>query len=169
MGQENSRCCQPDDELDHVEKLDKSKIDYSAVEEGYASTLLSRLSITTTTTTVQAPKEVELTRSGPHWRSIGLMVKQHHDGQECLPVTENITPSLISAWNEQEDDELKKVHEGDMIVSINGVTTVDAMLRAIQASGKGSVLKLIILAGKRPASVLGGVKPASGVVSEAAG
>mmetsp|Transcript_47650 Transcript_47650/g.96160 ORF Transcript_47650/g.96160 Transcript_47650/m.96160 type:complete len:187 (-) Transcript_47650:125-685(-) len=83
-------------------------------------------------------KDVQILRSGPHWRTIGMVIV-HPKTQEALAVQEVVAPSLIAEWNEGAD-EIHKVNKGDRIVAVNGATTVDGMLRIIQASGKGSSL-----------------------------
>mmetsp|Transcript_123894 Transcript_123894/g.385813 ORF Transcript_123894/g.385813 Transcript_123894/m.385813 type:complete len:142 (-) Transcript_123894:144-569(-) len=92
---------------------------------------------------VHLAKQVEVTRSGPLWRTIGLLVRPGED--EHLHVDEVVAPSLISTWNDKEGDVLKKVRKGDKVVAINGERTVDGMLRVLQASRKGSVLRFEML------------------------
>uniref|UniRef100_A0A7S2II66 PDZ domain-containing protein n=1 Tax=Alexandrium andersonii TaxID=327968 RepID=A0A7S2II66_9DINO len=85
-------------------------------------------------------KVVQITRSGPHWRTIGMVISPSLT-EETLLVNEVVVPSLIGDWNETEADVFGKVGKGDKIVAVNSARTVDQMLRVIQASGRGSVLK----------------------------
>jgi len=89
------------------------------------------------------PFDVELERTGPHWRTLGLLVSPDDDIR-YLVVDDIWEPSLISQWNKEHDED-KQVKPQDIITSINGSTcNGEEMLAKIQALGKGSKLRISI-------------------------
>mmetsp|Transcript_70518 Transcript_70518/g.181743 ORF Transcript_70518/g.181743 Transcript_70518/m.181743 type:complete len:161 (+) Transcript_70518:81-563(+) len=91
----------------------------------------------------QKPFDINLVRVGDHWRTLGLLVSPDDDPRYLI-VDDIWEPSLVSQWN-QTNSEDKRVHTGDIILSVNrNVCGGERMLAEIQASGKGSTLHLSI-------------------------
>mmetsp|Transcript_36585 Transcript_36585/g.72341 ORF Transcript_36585/g.72341 Transcript_36585/m.72341 type:complete len:149 (+) Transcript_36585:50-496(+) len=87
--------------------------------------------------------DIELLRTGVHWRTLGLLVSPD-DNPQYLIIDDIWEPSLISEWNNGQDED-KKVRPGDMITAVNGQRCGgEAMLELIQSSGKSSKLTLRI-------------------------
>jgi len=87
--------------------------------------------------------EVELDRTGDHWRTLGLLVSPDDD-PKYLIVDDIWEPSLISEWNKKNGEALQ-VRPGDIIMAVNNQSiSGEDMLAKIQASGKGSTLRLQI-------------------------
>jgi hypothetical protein len=89
------------------------------------------------------PFEVNLERTGKHWRTLGLLVSPDDDPR-FLIVDDIWEPSLISEWNASKEEELK-VKAGDIIKSVNGSNcNGEDMLAMIQALGKGATISLMV-------------------------
>eukprot|EP00444_Apocalathium_aciculiferum_P028373 CAMPEP_0183431018 /NCGR_PEP_ID=MMETSP0370-20130417/54536_1 /TAXON_ID=268820 /ORGANISM="Peridinium aciculiferum, Strain PAER-2" /LENGTH=150 /DNA_ID=CAMNT_0025616577 /DNA_START=70 /DNA_END=522 /DNA_ORIENTATION=- len=87
---------------------------------------------------------VELIRIGDHWRTLGLLVSPD-DNPEYLIVDDIWEPSLVSEWNVANESTGLEIKPGDIIMSVNGDSNSgEDMLAKIQASGKGSTLKLCL-------------------------
>mmetsp|Transcript_74051 Transcript_74051/g.214508 ORF Transcript_74051/g.214508 Transcript_74051/m.214508 type:complete len:172 (+) Transcript_74051:153-668(+) len=87
------------------------------------------------------PFDVELVRVGEHWRTLGLLVSPDDDPR-FLIVDDIWEPSLVSQWNEQQP-EAYQIKPGHIIQAVNGVSAGgEDMLARIQASGRGSILRL---------------------------
>mmetsp|Transcript_74053 Transcript_74053/g.214519 ORF Transcript_74053/g.214519 Transcript_74053/m.214519 type:complete len:172 (+) Transcript_74053:79-594(+) len=87
------------------------------------------------------PFDAELVRVGEYWRTLGLLVSPDDD-PSFLIVDDIWEPSLASQWNDQQP-EAYKIKPGHVIQAVNGVSEGgEDMLARIQASGRGSILRL---------------------------
>eukprot|EP00747_Dinoflagellata_sp_TGD_P107531 gnl/TRDRNA2_/TRDRNA2_170155_c0_seq3.p2 gnl/TRDRNA2_/TRDRNA2_170155_c0~~gnl/TRDRNA2_/TRDRNA2_170155_c0_seq3.p2 ORF type:complete len:189 (+),score=36.52 gnl/TRDRNA2_/TRDRNA2_170155_c0_seq3:78-569(+) len=87
------------------------------------------------------PFEVELVRTGEHWRTLGLIVSPDDDPRYLI-VDEVKGPSLVAEWNATHPEAVRVV-AGDIISSVNGGScSGEEMLSQIQQLGKGATVKL---------------------------
>jgi len=92
------------------------------------------------------PFDVVVTRSGMHWKILGVLVSPDDDAR-YLFVDDIWEPSLISEWNDAHADHLQ-VEYGDTIISVNGSTcNGEGMLAKIQAAVQGESIRLTIQKG----------------------
>jgi hypothetical protein len=93
----------------------------------------------------QAPVEtfeVVLERTGVYAKSIGMVISPD-DNPKHLVVDRLLERSLISEWNEKQQDDRKMVRPGDVIRTVNGVQgDGERMLKELQSSEMGSTLML---------------------------
>eukprot|EP00928_Gymnodinium_smaydae_P021198 TRINITY_DN18250_c0_g4_i1.p1 TRINITY_DN18250_c0_g4~~TRINITY_DN18250_c0_g4_i1.p1 ORF type:complete len:177 (-),score=29.30 TRINITY_DN18250_c0_g4_i1:217-708(-) len=93
---------------------------------------------------------VELTRSGPNWRTLGLVVSPD-DNPEYLMIDDFWEPSLMGEWNLQAP-EAERVRPGYVISAVDDISgSAENMLDKIQAHGKGSTMKLWVMPVKKDA------------------
>uniref|UniRef100_A0A7S1QDI3 Uncharacterized protein n=1 Tax=Alexandrium catenella TaxID=2925 RepID=A0A7S1QDI3_ALECA len=136
---EKVKCCNCRRQDDKVEELAEA---ITVVPDSYGTLSIDRRrpSIQSLSSSLVEPeKMVEIVRTGPHWRTIGMLIVPSED-EMYLTIQAVVTPSLMSSHNEKAEEGSYKVRKGNRIVAVNTARTVDGMLRLIQASGKGSVL-----------------------------
>jgi len=91
----------------------------------------------------RAPFDVEITREGEHWRSIGLVVSPDDDPRYLFVDTIR-QPSLVEDWNKEHSVD-QQIFTGDIITSVNGISSSgEAMLDQLKTIGKGGTMKLRI-------------------------
>lgn len=90
--------------------------------------------------------DVELERTGPKWRTLGLMVSPDDDPRH-LVVDDIWGPSLIVDWNLMHSlDDERRVRPNDKIVAVNGHEgSSEELLSIIREQGKGATLVLTIM------------------------
>jgi len=94
---------------------------------------------------LRMPFDVELVRSGQHWRTLGITVS--YDESHCLVIDEIRGPSLMTDWNHTHDISLQ-VRAGDTIISVNDSSgNEDIMMSKLRALGKDSVVRLSLVPG----------------------
>jgi len=92
----------------------------------------------------RTPFEVPLVRTGDHWRTLGMLVSPDDD-PKVLVIDDVWEPSLIHEWNQRQQSERTQVKKHHLIVSVNGISgDAEGMLATIQASGKGTTLRMVI-------------------------
>lgn len=92
------------------------------------------------------PFKVTLTRDGPHWNNIGVVLSPD-DSPDYLTIDDVNYPSLLGFWNER-CHKHQKVKAGDMIRAVNEMSsTGEQMLLMIQTIGKGEEIRFLIEAG----------------------
>mmetsp|Transcript_145947 Transcript_145947/g.254655 ORF Transcript_145947/g.254655 Transcript_145947/m.254655 type:complete len:158 (-) Transcript_145947:122-595(-) len=128
------------------EKAQTEVVDMSGFEAGSRSLEESKDTGNATPKTPRqrrVPFQVELSRTGKHWRTLGLLVSPDDDPRYLI-VDDIWEPSLISEWNGANPEE-KRVRAGDIITAVNNSTcSGEEMLSKIQALGKGASITLSV-------------------------
>jgi len=90
------------------------------------------------------PFLVKLTRSGPYWNSIGVVVGPDQRSTS-LTIEKIWAPSLLSEWNRKQLRPQTQVRPGDMIIAVNRQSiAASQMTLMIQNVAKGDELTLMI-------------------------
>lgn len=85
---------------------------------------------------------VKLTRSGPHWKDIGVCLCKEFD--TYITIHDIWAPSLLSEWNKRQLMSTTKVRPGDGIIAVNQCRVADQMMVLLQRAEEGEDLALRI-------------------------
>jgi len=133
MGNATYFCCASDSHTTSTVNLEPEFNVHSAAEEQAVGLPSSE----------RKPFKAILTRTGPHWNNIGVVLSPD-DSPDYLTIDDINCPSLLGFWNEASHKN-QKVRVGDMIKAVNEFSsTCEQMLLMIQTIGKGEEIRYLI-------------------------